>query len=64
MLVGGMYQVIAPCVFVGLECVGYLVNCFVVSSYAKGLLCVGGCKWRVGVNFMVWAKCAIGVGIC
>ena len=26
---------IAPCVFIGLECVGYLVCCFVALGYAK-----------------------------
>ena len=33
----------------------------------KGLSCVGGCKWRVGVamcQFCGWRKCVVGVGIC
>ena len=33
--------------FVGLECVGYLVHSFV--KLCEGLFCVGGCKWRVSV---------------
>ena len=53
--------------FVGLECVGLFGVLLWCVGQCKGLLCEGGCKWRVGVpmcQFCGLAKCAIGVGIC
>ena len=44
-LVAGIYEGVASCMFVGLECVGYLVY----DRLYKGILCVGECMWRVGV---------------
>ena len=43
---------------------GVLLCC--VGLY-EGLVCVGRCKWRKvwpRVDFVVWAKCAVGVGVC
>ena len=64
-LVASIYQGIAPFVFVGFECglFGVLLCCV---GLWEGLFMRGWCKWRVGVayvNFVVWAKCALGVGI-
>ena len=53
--------------FVGLKCVGYLVYCFVVSGYEKVFhVWVGASGEWVWphVNFVVWAKCVVGVGLC
>ena len=36
--------------FVGLEYVDYLVNCFVVSAYAKAFYVWVGYKWRICVT--------------
>ena len=53
--------------FVGLECVGYLVHYFVVSGYVKAFYVWAGAsgeKVWPRVNFVIWAKCAVGVKIC
>ena len=44
MLVTDIYEGIAPCMFVGLECVGYLVYSFVMSGCVKAFyVWVGAC---------------------
>jgi hypothetical protein len=64
-LVAGNYEGIAPCVFVDLECVENLVYYFVVSSYVKAFYVwvgVGGEQVWPHVDFVVLAKCTIGLG--
>lgn len=49
MSVASIYKDITSCMFVGLDCVNYLVNGIVMLGLCEGLLCVGECKWRGGV---------------